>query len=70
MQQRYFLQEMKVGGYPYYEIIDTVDGCEVVDQFFDYCDAAEKLEELQKVEELMEAMQSDFDTRLFPERCY
>ena len=30
----------------------------------------EKLEELQKVEELMEVMQADFETRLFPERCY
>ena len=70
MQQRYFLQKMKASGCPYYEIIDTANGCESVYFIFDRVGAAEKLEELQKVEELMETMQADFEARLFPERCY
>ena len=70
MQERYFLQEMKVGGHPYYEIIDAADGCKVVYFTFDHSDALEKLEELEKVVELMDARQANFKTRLFPERCY
>lgn len=70
MQQRYFLQEMKAGGYPYYEIVDAANSCEVVYFTFDHSDAQENLEELEKVVALMDAMQADFETRLFPERCY
>ena len=70
MKQRYFLQEMKKSGFPYYEIIDTADGCDVVYFTFDHADALEKLKELEKAVALMEATQANFKTRLFPERCY
>lgn len=45
---RYSIQEMKNGGFPYYEIIDTENRSRVVFTTKDYCQATAKQQELEE----------------------